>query len=157
MLEAKTLVQIVELSPEDSRELLERVRYGHLACTRDDQPYVVPIHYAYQDPHVFIFTTEGKKTGIIDDNPKVCLQVEEVTDGRHWQSVIVTGEAERLTEKEEIDRAMEFITAVNPTLTPAISIHWLDQWIRSNIDVVYRINPATITGRTTLDRTGHGR
>jgi nitroimidazol reductase NimA-like FMN-containing flavoprotein (pyridoxamine 5'-phosphate oxidase superfamily) len=66
--------------------------------------------------------------------------------------VIVTGEAERLTERKEIDGAMKFIMAVNPTLTPAISIHWLDQWIRSNVDVVYRITPATITGRTTLER-----
>ena len=152
MIEAKTLVQIVEMGPEDTKKLLERVRYGHLACTRDEQPYVVPIHYAYKDPDVFIFTTEGKKTGIIKDNPKVCLQVEEVIYRRHWQSVIVTGEAERLTERKEIDGAMEFITAVNPTLTPAISIHWLDQWIRSNVDVVYRITPATITGRTTLER-----
>jgi hypothetical protein len=50
---------------------------------------------------------------------------------------------------------MEFITAVNPTLTPAISIHWLDNWVRANVDVVYRITPATLTGRTTLDRTKH--
>jgi nitroimidazol reductase NimA-like FMN-containing flavoprotein (pyridoxamine 5'-phosphate oxidase superfamily) len=156
MIEAKTMAQIVEMDDEDNKKLLQRVRYGHLACTRDAQPYVVPIHYAYDDPHVYIFTTEGKKTEIISDNPKVCLQVEEVTDGKHWQSVIVTGEAERLTAKEEINRAMDFITAVNPTLTPALSIRWLDNWVRANVDVVYRITPTGITGRTTIDRTKHG-
>jgi nitroimidazol reductase NimA-like FMN-containing flavoprotein (pyridoxamine 5'-phosphate oxidase superfamily) len=58
MIEAKTMAQIVKMSSEDNKKLLERLRYGHLVCTRDMQPYVVPFHYAYQDPHVYIFSTE---------------------------------------------------------------------------------------------------
>ena len=72
-------------------------------------PYVVPIHYAYDEPHVYIYTTEGKKTEIIDANPEVCLQVEEVTNANHWQSVIITGDAVQLTSKKEIAGAKKLI------------------------------------------------
>ena len=119
---------------------------------RDSHPYVVPVHYVFDEPHVYIFTTEGKKTEIIENNPEVCLQVEEVTDEKHWQSVIVTGDAVQLTDKEETKRAMELILARNPRLTPALSIHWMDDWIRANVQVVYQITPQIMTGRMTVDR-----
>jgi uncharacterized protein len=152
MIEAKTMIQVEEMDADDSKKLLQRVGYGHLGLVREAHPYVVPIHYAYEDPNIFIFTTEGKKTEIIKINPKVCLQVEELTDEKHWQSVIASGEAILLTDDDEVKHAMDLILAKNPNLTPALSIRWMDQWIRSNIDVVYRITPTTITGRTTVDR-----
>jgi uncharacterized protein len=152
MIEAKTMLQVEEMDADDSKILLKRVGYGHLGLVRENDPYVVPIHYAYEDPNIFIFTTEGKKTEIIKINPKVCLQVEELIDEKHWQSVIALGEAILLTDDDEVKHAMELILAKNPNLTPALSIRWMDQWIRSNIDIVYRITPTTITGRTTVDR-----
>lgn len=146
------MVEVEEMSEADSKKLLRRAGYGHLGCVREAQPYVVPIHYAYNEPHVYIYTTEGKKTEIIEDNPKVCLQVEEVTDEGNWQSVIVTGDAVPLTTKKEITRARDFIHSAHPSLTPALSIRWMDDWVRSNIEVIYRITPSMITGRATIDR-----
>ena len=148
MIETKTMVRVEEMSDEDCKNLLRRINYGHLGLSRKSVPYVVPIHYAYDLHDVFIFTTEGKKTGIIEENPQVCLQIEEITDNQHWQSVIVTGEAVRL----KIEHAMNFILVENPKLSPALSIHWMDQWVRANIQVVYKITPMQISGRTTVDR-----
>lgn len=152
MIEAKTMVQVEEMSNEDCKDLLQRVNYGHFGVSRESVPYVVPVHYAYDTRDVFIFTTEGKKTDIINENPQVCLQVEEIIDEKQWQSVIVTGEAVRLTGEKETAHAMDFILAENPKLTPALSIRWMDQWIRANVDVVYKITPTQMTGRTTVDR-----
>lgn len=152
MIEANRMVEVQEMEDKDSKKLLERVGYGHLGLVRDSHPYVVPVHYAYEDPHVYIFTTEGKKTEIIERNPEVCLQVEDVTDEKHWQSVIITGDAVQLMDKKEIKRAMNLILARNPKLTPALSIHWMDSWIRANVQVVYQITPQMMTGRTTIDR-----
>lgn len=146
------MIEVQEMSDEESKKLLGRVGYGHLGLVREARPYVIPVHYAYDEPHVYIYTTEGKKTEIIEDNPAVCLQVEDVTNENHWQSVILTGEALQVKEKEEVAQAMKFILAANPRLTPALSIHWMDAWIRTNITVVYRITPTMITGRTTVDR-----
>jgi hypothetical protein len=150
MIETKTLAQIVEMGNQDNKDLLRRIGYGHLGCSLNGRPYVVPIHYAYDEPYIYFFTTEGKKTDIIRENREVCLQVEDVVDSKHWQSVIVTGEAELLTTEKEADRAMDLIKATNPTLSPAWSIRWMDQWIRKNVSVIYRITPSMITGRMTV-------
>ncbi|MER3428989.1 MAG: pyridoxamine 5'-phosphate oxidase family protein [Pyrinomonas sp.] len=142
-------VEIEEMAPQEAHALLARIGYGHLGCARDGRPYVIPIHYAYDEPNIYIFTTEGMKTEYIDANPQVCLQVEEVKDAANWQSVIVIGKAERLTSSEETERAMQCITRTNPTLTPAISITWVDVWGRANNICLYRIEPRVVSGRQT--------
>jgi nitroimidazol reductase NimA-like FMN-containing flavoprotein (pyridoxamine 5'-phosphate oxidase superfamily) len=145
------MIAIEEMSNGQIKELLKRIGYGHLGVTRGTHPYVVPIHFAYDDPYIYIYTTEGKKTEIIRDNPEICLQVEDIRSDKDWESVIVTGEAARITGKEERERALEFILAVNPTLTPAISIRWMDSWVRENVEVIYRIMPRMLTGRATIE------
>ena len=151
MIEARTVPQIVDLSSEEIRDMVGRVSFGHLGVCRKNRPYVVPIHFAYGRPGIYFYTTEGLKTDILDENPTVCLQVEEIRDREHWQSVIIVGIAERLETQREIDHAMKLIHAVNPKLVPAWSVRWLDDWVRSNVEVVYRITPDSETGRRTLD------
>lgn len=146
------MIEIEEMNGAECDEVLKRVGYGHLACARNNQPYVVPIHYAYDKPTIYIYTTEGKKAEIIRVNPQICLQVEDVEDNENWKSVIVIGDAEQLLDEAERDTAMRLLAAVNPSMTPAVSIRWMDSWVRENIEVIYRIMPRMITGRRTMDR-----
>jgi len=148
------MLEIQDLSESEITEILARVGYGHLACSRDDRPYVVPIQYVYEDGEIFIYTTEGKKFDIISRNPRVCLQVEEVIDHKQWQSVIVDGIAEQLASGDAQDRALKLILRDNPTLTPAVSIRWLDSWVRENREVIYRITIKETSGRRAVDRHG---
>jgi uncharacterized protein len=148
------MIAVEEMGSGQIREVLKRVGYGHLGMARGSHPYVVPVHYTYDDPYIYIYTTEGKKTEIIRDNPEVCLQVEEVCDNKDWQSVIATGEAVRITGAKERKRALKLILASNPTLTPAVSIRWMDSWVRENIEVVYRVLPRMLTGRATIEHAG---
>ncbi len=145
------MLTVEDMPLEEMRALLSRIGYGHLGCARDGRPYVVPIHYAYDGEFLYIFTTEGMKTSFIEANSEVCLQVEEVESAMHWQSVMVTGRAERLTAQEDRESAMQLITRSNPTLTPAINRTQLDAWDRSNEVVLYRIRPAIIDGRKTAN------
>src|SRR5258708_29413747 len=112
------MIEVREMDNNEIVELLSRIGYGHLACSLRDQPYLVPIHYAYEGPKIYIYTTEGKKSEIIEKNPRICLQVEDVQDNKHWKSVIVTGEAERLTDEDKREAALKAIVIANPTLTP---------------------------------------
>lgn len=148
------MIEVVDLSDAEIDEVLARVGYGHLACCRDGRPYVVPVHYGYADGTVYIYTTEGRKADIIAVNPAVCLQIEEVVDNRNWISVILDGKATRLAAGPERDLALNAVVAVNPTLTPAVSIRWMDEWVRENIEVIYRIDRIATSGRRSLDRTG---
>jgi nitroimidazol reductase NimA-like FMN-containing flavoprotein (pyridoxamine 5'-phosphate oxidase superfamily) len=148
------MIAVEEMNIGEIKEVLKDVNYGHLGMARGNHPYVVPIHFAYDDPYLYIYTTEGKKSEIIKDNPEVCLQVEVVKSETDWRSVIASGEAVQLTDLEERERALEFILKTNPTLTPAVSIRWMDSWVRENIEVVYRIKPRMLTGRSTIEHVG---
>jgi nitroimidazol reductase NimA-like FMN-containing flavoprotein (pyridoxamine 5'-phosphate oxidase superfamily) len=144
------MLEIEDMTPRDMHALLQRVGYGHLGCTRAGRPYVVPIHYAYRHPDIYLFTTEGQKTDFISDNPEVCLQVEEVQDTTHWKSVIANGRAELLRQPEDVGQARDLILETNPTLTPAINRTWLDVWGRANVTAIYRIRPTHLSGRQTI-------
>ena len=145
------MIEIREMGNSAARETLGRLNYAHLACSRDDEPYVVPVHYAFDGDYVFIYTTEGKKSGILDSNPKVCLQAEDVEDNEHWVSVMAFGEVERVPDDARSE-ALDLILNVNPTLTPAVSVRWMDSWVRTNVEVIYRFRPRKISGRKTVDR-----
>jgi uncharacterized protein len=143
------MLRVEDMSPTDMHALLKRESFGHLGCARDGRPYVLPMNYAYDGKELYFFTTQGMKTQFIDANPKVCLQVEEVHDSSHWRSVMVIGNAERLTRTEDTQRAMQAITERNPSLTPAISATQLDSMGRAVDIALYRITPEIIDGRQT--------
>lgn len=148
------MIEIEEMRDAENRETLERLNYAHLACSSSDEPYVVPVHYVFDGTHIFIYTTEGKKAEMLRANPKICLQAEDVQDNTHWVSVIAFGEAEQLIDEEARQVALDAILKINPRLTPAISIRWMDSWVRENIEVIYRVRPKKLTGRRTVDRSG---
>ena|ERR1051326_172876 len=144
------MLNVQDMSPAEMHALLQRQSFGHIGCARDNRPYVVPMHYAYDGKELYFFTTQGMKTQYIDANPQVCLQVEEVTDPSHWSSVMVTGRAEQLIRSDEMQRAMKLITERNPSLTPAISHTQVDAWGRAVDIALYRITPELIDGRKTV-------
>jgi nitroimidazol reductase NimA-like FMN-containing flavoprotein (pyridoxamine 5'-phosphate oxidase superfamily) len=144
------MLKVEDMAPAEMHALLQRESFGHLGCSRDGRPYVVPMDYAYDGKELYFFTTEGMKTQFIEANPKVCLQVEEITDSTHWRSVMVIGQAERLTNADETQRAMQMIVERNPSLSPAISETQLDTWGRAVDIALYRIRPELIDGRKTV-------
>lgn len=144
------MIEIEEMRTNEIEELLKTVGYGHLATARNNQPYVVPVHYAYDKPLIYVYTTEGKKSEIIKVNPQVCLQVEDVKSNQDWKSVIALGDAEQVSDPAERERALKLVAEVNPTLSPAVSIRWMDSWVRENIEVILKITPRMLTGRATI-------
>ena len=144
------MLKVEDIPPAEMHALLQRESFGHLACARNNRPYVVPMHYAYDGKNLFFFTTQGMKTQFIDANPQVCLQVEEITDSTHWRSVMVIGKAEQITHTEEMRQAMKLITERNPALTPAISATEVDASGRAVDIALYRIVPELIDGRKTV-------
>jgi len=144
------MIEVRELNDHQIFEFVGRANYGHLGLCDHGEPYVVPIHYAWDGEYIFIYTTEGKKSAIVDRHPRVCLQIEEVKDNENWTSVIINGEASRVTDDSEFDAAVDLVAKINPTLTPAVSVHWQDNWVRENIPVVYRITPLETSGRRSV-------
>jgi hypothetical protein len=144
------MVEIVDMDMREIIFLLQEVDYAHLACARCNHPYVIPIHYVYREPFIYIFTTEGKMTDILASNPEVCIQVEKVISATQWRSVILIGIVQRIVEDAKRDEAMAIIRERNPALTPAKSRNWKDIWGFQHVEVIYRIQPDAISGRKTL-------
>lgn len=87
-----------ELSSGEIEEFLRGQRIARLGCHADGTTYVVPLIYAYDDGAVVAVTTEGRKTAMLRENPRVCVEVDEYdTDGKgSWRSVIAHGTYEEL-------------------------------------------------------------
>ncbi|MEJ2185372.1 MAG: pyridoxamine 5'-phosphate oxidase family protein [Gemmatimonadota bacterium] len=83
------------LADDEVAAFLRDHSWGVLATSLDDVPYSVPVIYGY-DGHVFyIIMIRGKKTGILEQNPRVCLTIPDVREpGMQWSSVVVSGEVE---------------------------------------------------------------
>jgi nitroimidazol reductase NimA-like FMN-containing flavoprotein (pyridoxamine 5'-phosphate oxidase superfamily) len=88
-----------ELSHSEIDAFLREQRIVRLGCNAGSATYVVPLIYAYEDGAVVAVTTEGRKTAMLRENPRVCVEVDEYdADGRgSWRSVIAEGTYEELT------------------------------------------------------------
>ena len=94
---------IRELTAQECRDVMARVTLGRLACVRDNQPYIVPIYFAYEPDHIYGFTTVGRKIDWMRKNPKVCVEVDEVESHFKWMSVIATGRYQELPNTAEFN------------------------------------------------------
>ena len=144
------MLKVEAMAKGEMTALLLRVGFGHLGCTRDGHPYVVPMHYAFDGEQLYFFTTEGTKTEFIAANHEVCFQVEEITDPSNWRSVMLIGDAHRITKPAEMERVMQLIAECNPTLTPALNKTDVGAWHRLNRIAIYRVQPSAIYGRKTV-------
>jgi len=88
-----------ELSRAETEEFLRGQRIARLGCHAGDETYIVPLIYAYENDAVVAVTTEGRKTAMLRENPRVCVEVDSYdADGKgSWRSVIAYGTYEELT------------------------------------------------------------
>ncbi len=126
---------------------------GRLACTDGNQPYIVPVTYTYDGEFIYGQTNEGTKLKILQENPLVCFEVDLMRDMRNWQSVIVFGKFEELSD-EEAEKARDIMfSRVFPLMTSS-TIHTFGHEMPGNVDegerirqVMYRIKIEKVTGR----------
>lgn len=92
---------IHRLGREECGELLTKLGSGRLGCARDNQPYIVPIYFAYEPDRLYGFATFGRKIDWMRTNPLVCVQADEVRGPNNWASVLVMGQYEELPDTPE--------------------------------------------------------
>lgn len=93
-------------------QIISGALYCHLACSINDQPYLIPLSFGYDGEYVYFHTAlNGKKSDIFLQNSNVCLGFErEVSLEKdedqacdwsfHFQSVIATGVIQEVTKYE---------------------------------------------------------
>ena len=134
----------VRLSEDESLKLIERARVARLGCIVDGGPYVVPINCYYSDGCLYSHSLQGKKISALRENPKACLQFDEVESDLEWRSVLAFGTYEEIGTPVERSEILNKLLQRFPMLTPVESAIAEDASYPTVI--VYRIRIDRITG-----------
>jgi uncharacterized protein len=94
-------MHVQKLSTEECHLALANARFGRLACSRDNQPYIVPTYFIVEDDQIYAFALPGQKLDWMRENPRVCLEIDNVSGSDNWTSVVVLGRYEELPESPE--------------------------------------------------------
>ena len=142
-----------QLNEQQMNNLLASQVVGRLACTDSEQPYLVPVTYAFDGNYIYGQTNEGLKLGLLRKNPNVCFEVDTMTNMANWQSVIVRGTFEELKEKDADNARAILKNRVFPMMTSA-TIDGEQHEVETELDdsnrmklVMYRIVINEKTGR----------
>lgn len=125
--------RLPEYKREDDwiRAFLHGAKVGHIATARDDQPFLNPSTFWFdEENHQIIFHSNitGRVRSSIEKNPKVCLEVSELGKflpsnvalefSLQYRSVIVFGTARILTDPDESRRVLyQLIHKYFPAMT----------------------------------------
>ena len=93
---------INEMTATECGAFLASASFGRLGCSLDNQPYVLPIYFAYEPGYIYVLSTFGQKTEWMRTNPKVCVEVEEIANESQWTSIIANGRYQELPEPQYI-------------------------------------------------------
>lgn len=101
---------IGKLSEAQAESLLQQNVFGHIGCSDGSNTYVFPINYVYDGRHIICHSHRGTKTMVMQRNPRICFQVDEIKDFIHWKSVMVLGEYQELHDSREKYNAMKLFS-----------------------------------------------
>jgi nitroimidazol reductase NimA-like FMN-containing flavoprotein (pyridoxamine 5'-phosphate oxidase superfamily) len=113
------------------------------------QPYIVPIHFAYQDDWLYSFSVLGQKIDWMRANPLVCVEADQMRR-EEWTTVVVFGRYEELsdTPKFRSERTLAF------NLLQERAMWWehggakkMPGGAPAVVPIFYRIKIEQITGR----------
>lgn len=133
------------------QRILSSHYHAHLACCDGQEPYLVPISYAYHDGSLYGYTHEGRKIEILRKNPSVCVEVDDI-HADNWRSVIVRGVYQELSGDERVEaiRILGDKISTPPAHDKPAFIHHelVGQGAQTKSGpIIYRINVSSMTGR----------
>lgn len=138
---------IRELTTPECYDVLKRSSIARLGCARDNQPYVVPVHVYFDGDFLYSFATLGQKIEWMRENPRVCVQVDEIVDRTQWVTVIAFGRYEELlhmpTQEADRERAKELFQSAPDWWQPAAA----NPRRELRMAMIYRIHIESVTGR----------
>ena len=90
-----------ELNNIQIEALLKDQLIGRIGCHVAGVTYIVPINYVYDGVNIYCHSAKGMKIDMMRENPEVCFEVDSIKDITNWQSVILLGKSEEITELDE--------------------------------------------------------
>ena len=135
---------ITMLSNDDARKLFQLTRVARLGCIINGEPYVVPINCHLEDDSLYSHSLNGLKISALRENPRACVQVDEIESDLRWRSAIAFGRFEEITKPNERADVLNKLLGRFPMLTPVESAIAIDGSAQEV--VVFRIRIERVTG-----------
>jgi nitroimidazol reductase NimA-like FMN-containing flavoprotein (pyridoxamine 5'-phosphate oxidase superfamily) len=132
------------LNEEDARKLFQIARIARLGCMVNGEPYVVPINCHLEGEYLYSHSLPGLKISGLRENPRACVQVDEIESDLRWKSAIAFGQYEEITKLSERAEILTRLLRHFPLLTPVESALAIDGSPPEVI--VFRIKIDRITG-----------
>jgi len=147
---------IRELTWQESLAVLGRVHLARLACAKANQPYLVPISFAYHENSLYCVSTVGQKIEWMRENPLVAVEVDEIENAQHWESVLVLGRYEEIPQtpetRDERQLAWSLLQARELWWEPACVETILGGAERPMAPLYFRIRVERITGHRATNK-----
>jgi len=109
------------LNEQQATELLAGQRVGRLGCITNTGPYIVPINYYFADGCVYSHSLPGMKINALRNDPRACLQVDQIESDLRWRSVLAFGTYEEVVNPTERSNILNKLLQRFPMLTPVES------------------------------------
>lgn len=138
---------ITSLTDAQCREVLAGQRLCIMSLVDGDEPYSVPVFYGFDGESLYLGVAEGRKTRVLDANPRVYVVVTNVGPGDRWRSVAIAGRARTLSAPEERQRGIEVLIAHNARVRQPDPDRPNPSLRRPGSGRILCIENATITGR----------
>ncbi len=132
------------LSNDDARKLFESAQVARLGCIVNGEPYVVPISCLLENNYLYSHSLNGMKISALRENPRACVQVDEMESELSWRSAIAFGKYEEITNPDERAEVLNKLFRIFPMLTPVESTIARDGLAQEVI--VFRIRIDRLTG-----------
>lgn len=132
------------LTDNEARELFRFSKIARLGCTVNGEPYVVPINFDLEDNCLYSHSLPGLKITGLRENPRACVQVDQIESDLHWRSAIAFGKFEEITSGPERANVLNKLLRKFPMLTPVESAIAVDGSAPEVI--VFRIRIERLTG-----------
>ena len=110
---SESLPPIVDLDEQECYEVIARHRMCVVAMTDAGVPYAVPVYYGFDGTSLYLGVAEGRKTSVLDANPRVHIIISEPGEGDSWRSVAIAGKATMLTNPEDRAHGIAALIAHN--------------------------------------------
>ena len=132
------------LSEDEAQKLFQSGKLVRLGCIVNGEPYVVPINCHLEGDCLYSHSLPGLKISGLRENPRACVQVDEIESDLHWRSAMAFGTFEEITKPGERTEVLNKLLRKFPMLTPVESAIAVDGAAADVI--VFRIRIDRVTG-----------
>ncbi len=122
---------VLELTPDQSWELLDNTRHGRLVVTVSGDTDIFPVNYISDQRMLYLRTAPGNKLAQLTINATVLFETDGILSDEAW-SVVLRGTARVLTLEAEV---------------AAVEALGLTTWVPTLKDFYVEIAPTSVSGR----------